>query len=162
MKPWLGWENWGGVPLQYFHGEKDVWKQVHSTSFQGSLYIPFPPGKHWREAPPYFPHKYKRLINHSFCRNWAVRNHTGTRLDSLAWWMNKMQTPLFQLWSIFLHLVGRLELLWRLLLLLHHHDHHRVWWHCSGHHWGWGTFRNLTRKLAKWPFLFVGDILSIM
>ena len=52
----------------------------HST-----LHISFPPGKQWREAHPYFPRQNKGFINHSFCKNWAVRNPTGTRLDSLAW-----------------------------------------------------------------------------
>ena len=28
--------------------------------------------------------------SYGFCRNWAVRNPAGTRLDSLAWLMNKL------------------------------------------------------------------------
>ena len=35
-------------------------------------------------------HQNKGFINHSFRRNWAVRNPTGTRLDYLAWWINKL------------------------------------------------------------------------
>ena len=31
---------------------------------------------------PYFPDQSKGFINHNFCRNWAVRDPTGTRLDS--------------------------------------------------------------------------------
>ena len=30
-------------------------------------------------------HHNKGFINYVFCRNWAVRNPAGTRLDSLAW-----------------------------------------------------------------------------
>ena len=29
-----------------------------------------------------FPHQNKGFINFVFCRNWAVRNPVGTRLDS--------------------------------------------------------------------------------
>ena len=34
------------------------------------------------KASPNFPHQNKGFINYVFCRNWAVRNHAGTRLDS--------------------------------------------------------------------------------
>ena len=63
-------------------GEKQKWRHVHSTSFQASLHIPFPPGKQWSEASPNFPHQNKGFINYFFCRNLAVRNPAGTRLDS--------------------------------------------------------------------------------
>ena len=45
-------------------------------------YFPIPPGRQEREAPPNFPKKNKGFINYVFCRNWAVRNPAGTRLDS--------------------------------------------------------------------------------
>ena len=44
-------------------------------------YFPFPPGRQKRQAPSNFPKK-KGFINYVFCRNWAVRNPAGTRLDS--------------------------------------------------------------------------------
>ena len=47
-------------------------KNVHFSSFQASLLIPFPPGIQWSETPPYFPHKNKDFINHSLCRNRAI------------------------------------------------------------------------------------------
>jgi hypothetical protein len=36
-----------------------------------------------QEAPPNSPNQNKGFINYIFCRNWAVRNPAGTRLDSL-------------------------------------------------------------------------------
>ena len=65
-----------------FMGKKLKWRHVHSTSFQASLHIPFPPGKLWSEASPNFPHQNKGFINYVFCRNRAVRNPAGTRLES--------------------------------------------------------------------------------
>ena len=65
-----------------FMGKKQKWRHVHSTSFQASLHIPFPPGKQWSEASPNFPHQNKGFINYVFCRNWDVRNPAGTGLDS--------------------------------------------------------------------------------
>ena len=82
MKPLLWWENWGGISLHCFHGEKEKWRHVHSTSFQASLHITFPPGKQCSDLSPNFPHQNKGFINYVFCRNWAVRNLAGTRLDS--------------------------------------------------------------------------------
>ena len=35
-----------------------------------------------KEAPANFPQINKVFINYVFCRNWAVRNPAGTRLDS--------------------------------------------------------------------------------
>ena len=49
------------------------------------LHISFPPENQRREAPPYFPDQNKGFIKYVFCRNWAVRNPAGTRLDSLDW-----------------------------------------------------------------------------
>ena len=49
---------------------------------QASLHVTFPPRKQWSEASPNFPHQNKGFINYVFCRNWAVRNPAGTRLDS--------------------------------------------------------------------------------
>ena len=72
----------GGVSVLCLYEEKKKWRPVHSLSFQASLYIPFPPGKQWRETPPYFPHQNKGFTNHSSCRNRAVRN--PTRLSSLV------------------------------------------------------------------------------
>ena len=37
------------------------------------------------ETLPLFSHHNKRFINYVSCRNWAVRNPVGTKLDSLAW-----------------------------------------------------------------------------
>ena len=37
------------------------------------------------ETPSKFTNNNKGFINYVFCRNWAVRNSGGTRLDSLAW-----------------------------------------------------------------------------
>ena len=37
-----------------------------------------------------FLQKIKGFINYVFCRNWAVRNPAGTRLDSLALLINKL------------------------------------------------------------------------
>ena len=34
------------------------------------------------EKPTYYSHHNKGFINYLFCRNWAVRNPSGTRLDS--------------------------------------------------------------------------------
>ena len=36
VKPLLQWENWGGVSLQCWHGEKDNWKPFYSTHFLSS------------------------------------------------------------------------------------------------------------------------------
>ena len=44
-------------------------------------YFPFP-GRQQRAAQPNSPHQNKGFINYVFCRNWAVRNPAGTRLDS--------------------------------------------------------------------------------
>ena len=38
--------------------------------------------KQCRAMPPQFSHHNKGFINYVFCRNWAVRNPAGTRLDS--------------------------------------------------------------------------------
>ena len=38
--------------------------------------------KAMQEMPPQFSHHNKGFINYVFCRNWAVRNPAGTRLDS--------------------------------------------------------------------------------
>ena len=65
-----------------FMGEKLKWRHVNSTLFQASLHITFPLGKQWSESSPNFPHQNKGFINYVFCRNWAVRNPAGTRLDS--------------------------------------------------------------------------------
>ena len=35
--------------------------------------------------PSYYSHHNKGFINYVFCRNWAVRNLAGIRLDTLAW-----------------------------------------------------------------------------
>ena len=41
--------------------------------------------------PPQFSHHNKGFINFVFCRNWAVRNPAGTRLDSSL--VNKQVAP---------------------------------------------------------------------
>ena len=48
-----------------------------------SWYFPFPSWKHWTEALPNSPNQNKDFLNYVFCRNWAVRNPAGTRLDSV-------------------------------------------------------------------------------
>ena len=82
MKPLLWWENWGGISLHCFHGEKQKWRHVHSTSFQVSLHIHFPQGTIWSKASANLPHQNKSFTNYVSCRNWAVRKPAGTRLDS--------------------------------------------------------------------------------
>ena len=48
----------------------------------GLVFTFFPtPLKQW-ETPCLFSHQNKGFINDVFCRNWAVRNPAGTRLDS--------------------------------------------------------------------------------
>ena len=42
----------------------------------------FSPLNQWRETPSQFSHQNKGFINYVSCRNWAVRNPAGTRLDS--------------------------------------------------------------------------------
>ena len=37
-----------------------------------------------------FPHQNNGFINHNFYRNLTLRNFIGTRLDSLAWQINKL------------------------------------------------------------------------
>ena len=70
------------ISLHCFHGEKQKWRYVHSTSLQVSLHNPFAPWMQWSEASPNFPPQNKGFINYVFCRNCAVRNPAGTRLDS--------------------------------------------------------------------------------
>ena len=41
--------------------------------------------KKWWETPLLFCRHNKGFINYTLCRNWAVRNHAGTMLDSLVW-----------------------------------------------------------------------------
>ena len=45
--------------------------------------------KQCRETQSYFSHYNKGFINYVYFRNWSVGNPAGTRLDSLAWQINK-------------------------------------------------------------------------
>ena len=61
-------------------------RKVERSQFfilSASRYFPFPSGKHWIEALPNSPYQNKGFLNYVFCRNWAVRNPAGTRLDSV-------------------------------------------------------------------------------
>ena len=55
-----------------------IWNDVEWTCIHFSL----PPWKQCREMPPQFSNNNKGFINYVFCRNCAVRNPAGTRLDS--------------------------------------------------------------------------------
>ena len=46
------------------------------------LILPLSSRKVVKEAPANFPEENKGFINNIFCRNWAVRNPSGTRLNS--------------------------------------------------------------------------------
>ena len=59
----------GGVPARYDHDHR----------FNGFFFYAFP--KVVKKAPANFPQKNKGFINYVFCRNLAVRNPAGTRLD---------------------------------------------------------------------------------
>ena len=54
----------------------------HPSSFP---ILPFSSRKAVKRNTTQFPLSYIVFINYIFCRNWAVRNPAGTRLDSLAW-----------------------------------------------------------------------------
>ena len=58
-------------------GDKSIF---HPFSF---LMLPLSPGTQWIKAPLDSPNQNKGFINYVFCRNWAVRNPAGTRLDSV-------------------------------------------------------------------------------
>ena len=51
----------------------------HSSSFP---ILPLSSRKAVKRSTNQFPPKTKGFINYVFCRNWAVRNPAGTRLDS--------------------------------------------------------------------------------
>ena len=80
--------------------------------------------KQRRENPPYFSHTNKGFINYIFCRNWAVRNPAGTRLDSSSL-VNKQVDDLLarliydKIVTVFKRLQRRDALLFLIHLLLH-------------------------------------------
>ena len=61
----------------------------HYSSFS---ILPLSSRKAVKEAPANFPQKNKGFISYVFCRNWAVRNPAGTRLDSSSL-VNKQVAP---------------------------------------------------------------------
>jgi hypothetical protein len=66
----------------------------HCSSF---LILPLLSRKAVKRSTIQFPPKNKYFINYVFCRNWAVRNTAGTRLDSSSLvnkqvgWTGKLQ-----------------------------------------------------------------------
>ena len=57
---------------------REAWKDGKWTC----LHLFFSSDKQCRETLSEFSHHNKGFINYVFCRNWAVRNPAGTRLDS--------------------------------------------------------------------------------
>ena len=70
----MGETGWCFTPLlSWRKGNDEEWTCLHCS---------FPHWMQCREMPPQFSHHNKGFINYVFCRNWAVRNPAGTRLDS--------------------------------------------------------------------------------
>ena len=61
-----------------------VWMNGKVQRSNGLVYT-FLQASNSEKHKPIFSHHNKGFINYSFCRNRAVRNPAGTRLDSLAW-----------------------------------------------------------------------------
>ena len=90
---------------------REAWNNVEWTFLHSS----FSPRKQCRALPPQFSHHDKGFINYVFCRNLAVRNPAGTRLDSSL--VNKQvgQTPEANIlinigWSCLKQTLGCLDL----------------------------------------------------
>ena len=87
MKPLLWRGNEGGASLL---ASLDEWESVEKLSRMDLSTLSFQQSVQ-RSINVFQPSHKKIVINWSSFRNWAVRNHVETRLDSLAWKINKLQ-----------------------------------------------------------------------